>query len=158
MVNFGGRKTARRFWKRRGKGKTQPGKMNAPQANVARLTGGIRKASPATFPPVFRVYNPVAMPARSRYDVLSGGGNQPDTKKGEAKMTKKNFQDFMKDNFALEIYKGLRCAAQNLRTAEKAGNTADIAEWENEWDICNNALMRRGYNTAELALAVHEIG
>ena len=72
-------------------------------------------------------------------------------------MTRKTFQDFMKDNFALEIYKGLRCAAQNLRTAEKAGNTADIAEWENEWDICNNALTRRGYNTAELALAVHEM-
>ena len=72
-------------------------------------------------------------------------------------MTRKTFQDFIKDDFALEIYKGLRAASQNLRAAEKAGNAEDIAEWENEWDICNNALLRRGYNTGELALAVADM-
>ena len=70
---------------------------------------------------------------------------------------KKTFQDFIKDEFALEIYKGLRTASQNLRAAEKAGNQEETREWENEWDICNNALLRRGYNTGELALAIHEM-
>jgi hypothetical protein len=84
---------------------------------------------------------------REHSRIQGAGGNQNENK----------FHDFLRDDFALEIYKGLRAASQNLRAAEKAGNKEDITNWETEWEICNNALLKRGYNTAEISLGVQNM-